>query len=348
MAKNFKIAIVGGSNSVQEHSYAWQLVKNHDASNFSIGATPSLHGLVSILTKNIIEDYDLVIFEYCLNDVLYAHSGRNRVNHVRNTLQYIIKKCSRHNTKLIFIICYDIKNFDSYINNVYFQLWKKIAENHQVLTIDTLDMLAEQCGMDSIDTFFKHDRYHLNEAGMQLLYNKVINTLKDATVPPRNNDATPWQFNLLKLKDHASTSVYQNSLLSRDVYKIENKLTIVFDKPTSILAIEYLFDKNTRYASICNEHGEVHKCLRYAYGFIKRTGKTICGLIRFNETNLRPGKQWTIQSISAGDVNPVLLDVTYKKGDERALIQKCDNMISPIQITSMLVPIDSRISKLIL
>jgi len=91
MGTDSKIAIVGGSNSIISGSYAWQLVEHHGAENFSIGATYSMHGLMNIIKNDIIRNYDTIIFDYSLNDIMFMYRNRNDLNRIKNTLTYIIK-----------------------------------------------------------------------------------------------------------------------------------------------------------------------------------------------------------------------------------------------------------------
>ena len=99
------IANIGGSNSVLKHSYTNKLKQNdYNIKNYGIGATNSIYGLIQLIKHDIINKYDLIIYEYFVNDNNhYSEHDMNNVDRVRKTLIEITNMCISSKTKLLFI-----------------------------------------------------------------------------------------------------------------------------------------------------------------------------------------------------------------------------------------------------
>ena len=112
-----KIANIGGSNSVLKHSYTNKLKQNnYNFKNYGVGATNSIYGIIQLIKNDLINKYDLIIYEYFINDNNHFFQNINNIDRVEKTLKEITNMCIRSNTKLLFIYIY---NKDDKINDNY-------------------------------------------------------------------------------------------------------------------------------------------------------------------------------------------------------------------------------------
>lgn len=343
-----KIAIVGGSNSVMKGSYAWQLVDHHGAENFSIGGTYGIHGLMNIIKHDIFHKYNTIIFEYSLNDIIYYDRfKRNDLNRIENTLTYIIKRCHQHNTKLIFIYNYRITDVNGFKNNEVFKLYRNIAKKYNIFSIDVLEQLLNKGDYESIKREFFLDNIHLNEAGMQILYNVIIKYFPNFTVPQYLGNDSEIKFDQIKLHelgDFLPCETFSNQLLSRQFYGITNNLCIEFDKPTEILSIEFLSNKDSKYIEIKNSQSKLHKYLAYSKQYTRRTGKWVCSLILFHRQKLGESKFFKIKNISLNDVDLKIYDfLHFEPPERREILNTSCFQVTSANLTSILISNDANI-----
>lgn len=341
------IAIVGGSNSVMKGSYAWQLVESHGAKNFSIGATYSMHGLMNIIKDDIIRNYDTIVFDYSLNDIIFMYRNSNDLNRIENTLTYIIKRCHQYNTKLIFIYNYHITNLNRFKNSEVFKLYRNIAEKYNIFSIDILEQLPNKEDNKNIKQEFFLDDRHLNEAGMQILYSVIVKYFPNFTVPQYLDHDSEIKFDKIRLHELGNflpSETFSNQLLTRQFYSITNNLCIEFDKPTKILSIEFLSNKDSKYIEIKNSQNKLHKYLAFAKKHTQKTGKWVCSLILFHRQKLAESKFFEIKNISLNDVDLKIYDFLHtEKPEHSEILNASCAQITPANLTSILISNDANI-----
>jgi|GEM_PF-3879569 len=106
-----KILLLGGSNAGMREGWAFQFQRQasaHEVENRFLGAVGSLYGLLALLKmeRDATASPDVVIFEYCLNDILLFAAGCLRASLVADTLEAIAACCARRRIRLMFL-CLD-------------------------------------------------------------------------------------------------------------------------------------------------------------------------------------------------------------------------------------------------
>ncbi|HEY8212751.1 MAG TPA: hypothetical protein VIG36_01250, partial [Methylocystis sp.] len=89
-----KILLLGGSNAGMREGWASQFQRQasaHEVENRFLGAVGSLYGLMALLKmeREGGAPPDVVVFEYCLNDILLFAAGCLRPKLVADTLEAI-------------------------------------------------------------------------------------------------------------------------------------------------------------------------------------------------------------------------------------------------------------------
>lgn len=103
-----KILLLGGSNAGLRNGWATQLQQmadRHVVENRFLGAVGSLYGLMSLmkLQREKASRPDLVIFEYCLNDILLVDAGVIDAPLIVDALEAVIEICAKAQLPLILL-----------------------------------------------------------------------------------------------------------------------------------------------------------------------------------------------------------------------------------------------------
>lgn len=106
-----KILLLGGSNAGIRDGWAFQFQRQaseHEVENRFLGAVGSLYGLMALLKteREGAAPPEIVIFEYCLNDILLFAAACLRPKLVADTLEAIAACCARRGIRLMFL-CLD-------------------------------------------------------------------------------------------------------------------------------------------------------------------------------------------------------------------------------------------------
>ena len=217
-----KIAIIGGSNTILKYSYTHKLKQDgYNITNYGIGATNSIYGIIQIIKNDIMNKYDLIIYEYFVNDNNHFLLNINNVCRVEKTLNKITNMCAWSNTKLLFIYIYNKKH---QINNKYssspmYLLYKTFSKNHDITTINVYELLHSKYSKKWID-YYKDDS-HLSDEGMNVLNTEIKEQLKIATVPRIISDHNEFNFlNLIQIGKYFNTVNYTNSLININYLEI--------------------------------------------------------------------------------------------------------------------------------
>lgn len=108
---HMKILLLGGSNAGIRDGWAFQFQRQaeaHDVENRFLGAVGSLYGLMALLRmeREGTAPPEIVIFEYCLNDILLFAANCLRRRLVVDTLEAVAACCARRQIRLMFL-CLD-------------------------------------------------------------------------------------------------------------------------------------------------------------------------------------------------------------------------------------------------
>ncbi|MBM3550254.1 MAG: hypothetical protein FJX45_00530 [Alphaproteobacteria bacterium] len=106
-----KILLLGGSNAGIRDGWAFQFQRQasaHEVENRFLGAVGSLYGLMALLRmeREGAAPPEVVIFEYCLNDILLFAANCLRQKLVADTLEGVAACCARRGIRLMFL-CLD-------------------------------------------------------------------------------------------------------------------------------------------------------------------------------------------------------------------------------------------------
>lgn len=306
------IANIGGSNSVLTHSYTNKLLQNnYNLMNYGIGSTNSIYALIQIIKYNIVNKYDLIIYEYFVNDNNHFFQDINNIDRVEKTLKEITNMCARSNTKLLFIYIYNKndKINNKYLNSPMYSLYKNFSKKYNITTIDMFELLHSKFEEKWVNYY--QDQTHLSDEGMNVLYTEIKDKLKITTVPRVISDNNYKGFNLLNLipiSKYLNTVNYTNSLINIDYFEILDELKIEFNKKTSILAIEYICDVDSGYIQLSNNKNKVQKNLLKNEDFVLKKNKMMASLVTLNQKLLEEDKYLVIKNIKYTEIDENIYD----------------------------------------
>ena len=313
------IANIGGSNSVLKHSYTNKLKQNdYNIKNYGIGATNSIYALIQLIKNDIINQFDLIIYEYFVNDNNHFFQNINNIDRVEKTLIEIINMCIRSNTKLLFIYIYnkDHKINNKYLNSPMYLLYKNFSKKYNITTIDMFELLHSKFEEKWVNYY--QDQTHLSDEGMNVLYTEIKDKLKITTVPRVISDNNYNGFNLLKLipiSKYYNTVNYTNSLINIDYFEILDEIKIKFNKKTTILAMEYLCDIDSGYIQLSNSKNTIQKNLLKNENFVLEKKKKMASLITMNKKVLEDDNYLVIKNIKYIEIDNNIYDkekITYE------------------------------------
>jgi len=328
------IANIGGSNSVLKHSYTNKLKQNdYNIKNYGIGATNSIYALIQLIKNDIINQFDLIIYEYFVNDNNHFFQNINNIDRVEKTLIEIINMCIRSNTKLLFIYIYnkDHKINNKYLNSPMYLLYKNFSKKYNITTIDMFELLHSKFEEKWVNYY--QDQTHLSDEGMNVLYTEIKDKLKITTVPRVISDNNYNGFNLLKLipiSKHSNTVNYTNSLINIDYFEILDEIKIKFNKKTTILAIEYLCDIDSGYIQLSNSKNTIQKNLLKNENFVLEKKKKMASLITMNKKVLEDDNYLVIKNIKYTEIDENIYD------KERETYENKTNKTTSLKIISIL------------
>ena len=358
-----KIAIVGGSNSVLQESYANMIsVANPPISvptnpytnphskrmplyidNKAIGATNSLYSLLQIQKYNLLEKNDLLIHEYFVNDNNHYFQDINTPERTQKVLLTIILECMKAQKKLLIVMIYNRADHRAgkYSQSPIFTIYTNLIRQFNIPFIDMYHVLYRKASGNWFH-YYKDDT-HLNLAGMQLLSEEIVKRLPlipfltlclDHCIDTNLPLETYEQLNVIALYDNAKllnktykTHTLTNSLVNISYLVITDTLQLNFDKLTEILAIEYVCDQNSGYISI----SDIQKNTLKAEKLVLIQNKPLVSCITFNTHTFTPAINYTISIIQPKDLHPSHYD------RERKTYETLKSRPTNFKIASLLV-----------
>lgn len=279
-----RIAIIGGSNSISRNfngSYLYGLQKfGLNVTNFAVGDTNSAYGLVQLLKHKILERYDILIFEYFVNDSNQFLSKLYTTYQAESVLNTIQNLCVDHNVKLLPVFIYNRKHYNAnrYEDSAMVKLWSEFVKRAELHHISMFDVLRRELG-DRWDVDGYRDNVHLNPKGMQMLAAEIRDNIVNARVPVRSSIRSDGQIKLISIEEHMDTKNFKNSLIDVEYHEVLDVMELEFDLDTEVYALEYLCDLNSGYISIETSAGEIHKQALRTGKFIHERKKTqLCNM----------------------------------------------------------------------
>lgn len=276
-----RIVVIGGSNAVIEHSYPQVLESmGYDITCYGIGDTTSLTGLTQILKHDILGNFDIMLFDYLTGDINHFFRGCLTVEHVEKTLTVIYNLCAEHNIQLLPIFIYNSRYFPqsdlmnhSYDNCKMFAFYKKFIKDNALSYINVPEFLKKEFN-DEWESVAYRDTVHLNKHGMRVLAETIANNLNDLGTLTKIDDTTPGNVKLIPIETIKPTERFKNTLVDVDYHELSDSIEILFDRPTELLAIEYLCDLECGYISLETDQETIHRQTLIQGGFVNTRKKS--------------------------------------------------------------------------
>ncbi|MDP3554915.1 hypothetical protein [Methylocystis sp.] len=181
-----KILLLGGSNAGMREGWAFQFQRQasaHEVENRFLGAVGSLYGLLALLKmeRDATASPDVVIFEYCLNDILLFAAGCLRPSLVADTLEAIAACCARRRIRLMFL-CLDprpmaSKSLRSATRRAH-RLYADAATRYATPAI-----WLDEIFSGSLTAAHYQDENHLTVDASTAVAAAVLNRIGDARIP---------------------------------------------------------------------------------------------------------------------------------------------------------------------
>jgi len=338
-----KIAIVGGSNSVLKESYANTLSAAVQIDNKAIGMTNSMYALLQMEKYKLLQHNDILIHEYFVNDNNHFFQGINSPERTKKILLTLIQQCMRNQKKLLLIMIYNRadKIAGKYSQSPIFTIYTDFIKQYMIPFIDMYHVLYTKVA-NQWPLYYKDDT-HLSVAGMALLKDEVLKKLRTlpyltpsielttaiyerlsvvSLVSPKPILATPTLATptpILATPTLATPTLathtlakhiiktLTNSLVTISYIVITDTITLTFDKPTEILAMEYVCDQRSGYIEI-KGNSIIQKNTLKTDKLVLTDNKPIVACITFNVKQFEPATTYTITMIQPKDLHPSYYD----------------------------------------
>ncbi|STX51397.1 Uncharacterised protein [Legionella busanensis] len=172
-----KIAIVGGSNSIMLKDW-WPAFRETmlrlygiNADNYGLGGISSLYGLTLIKDKHLFEHYDLLIFEYTLNDIYFHSLGGYSEQLIRAMTEELAYLASKTNCKLIFLELSPLSELDKslYNTSVIANIYKQTACKYNINYFSATDFIkSELYSRSNIEQLYTDDMHYTSRFAHKL------------------------------------------------------------------------------------------------------------------------------------------------------------------------------------
>ncbi len=118
---------------------------------------------------------------------------------------------------------------------------------------------------------------------------------------------------------------------------VTDSITLNFDKPTELLAIEYVCDQRSGYIEISSKSDSIQKNTLKAEKLVLLQNKPMVAVITFNTHTFTPARTYTISMIQAKDLHPSHYDREKNTYDTLKL------RMTNFKIASLLVTNDAKL-----
>ena len=269
--------------------------------NFAIGGVTSIFGIIQMVKYDVARHHDVVIVEYYVNDCVHYHYSPDKlkpsIEMTKKVLVELVNFCSLSKTRLIFInicpACFE--NGDQWKNSKMRNFYNSFLKEHDITHIDALDLFREhfydhlmepETGLSMYpkekninDPGNKHwhifyktfdpvlpngniDSIHLSAFGSSILYSHLLPKLLTSRIPKYISLESSFNKpNVIQFKDVENSKNFKNSLVNVDYIQVFKNIDLIFDKETSVLAVEYLCEKDSGYIELDNKNRKISKCL---------------------------------------------------------------------------------------
>lgn len=242
-----KVAILGTSNAIIKDGYHTFLREyvDEDLDVFSIGANSSLCGIYLTLKNNIIDNYEYVIIDYCINETHYVRSSllslETEVAYFMSLLGLFIGKKS---IPLVLILSNGSYSLENSLGSVH----RYIAQCFNVRYIDFEECIYNYYSHDKT-LYLQGDKAHYSKEYQLIIAKMIFSALHAPQQFPYNNfyKTSPLYFNI-NHKDfefiNTQFSFRKTSIIHSELLKID-KISKIKSKSKIICGIAYWNTKET-------------------------------------------------------------------------------------------------------
>ncbi len=267
-----KIAVIGISNLIISTGYGAQLKKLSADKTYiyiyGLGTNASLMALFELLRKEIIDNYDYVVLDYCISDTLYLYKSYVTKEIIVAWLVGIMNLFKDSRTIPIFLI---LPQLDYPLGESSSYLYRAIA---RIFNIPVIDIEYEYNHVNSTDIAPWNDINHFFPEFQEMLAQRILKEVNNIHPSSVYSASERINFSLLDvdyLKNFFPV-VIKSTARVKDIFvkfKIGQKLNL--PKNYYLCGIYYWCEKNHPYISFKNSALHLIKNLNLNYvGFFCR------------------------------------------------------------------------------
>lgn len=192
-----RVLIIGGSNSVMAEGYTSRLKELKSISkivNLSVGGTTSLTAIGRLLSSQNHGDFDLILYEYSLNDTGHFYARSDGVQSWMLMFQFILQSCVQLYPKANFIpiLLSESRFFDINTVNHIYNIQINIYKFLNIQFIDIRKYFWELFGNILPSWLYYDSAHYSNPYGIDLVGLHVIKKIEEFSVDRKNNLASVW------------------------------------------------------------------------------------------------------------------------------------------------------------
>jgi hypothetical protein len=203
-----------------------------------------------------------------------------------------------------------------YSTSPMFNMYIELIKQYQIPFIDMYHVFYRR--VITRWTYYYLDDTHLNLAGMSILGDEILKKIPQLVLPISFFSLSAEEQNTLSLTkipelfpDHPNIYLLQNSLVNIAYLEITDSLQINFEKPTELMAIEYVCDQKAGYISVCSNTVStsdkreklIQKNTLKQEDFVLKRNKSMVSIITFNKYLFEPATSYTIRIIQPKDLH---------------------------------------------
>jgi len=237
------IAILGGSNSIMTDgwipAFTYNLTNllNIPIDNYGLGGISSLYGLYISQEKEIFKKYDMVLFEYTLNDIYFNVEDAYNHQLLSSVVYSLICAAKEYNCKLVFVLMSPLDNMPLIQDNscAITNLYRDIAHIESAFTFNISDIINHEDYSSShfIEMLYRDNMHYTSTYAKRIadVFTEMLvhGTLFKKQVHPQHTEQT--------LLDNRA--ILDLSLLEPDEFKVLGTSTDVL-RETSIISRKFL------------------------------------------------------------------------------------------------------------
>ncbi|WP_330082809.1 SGNH/GDSL hydrolase family protein [Methylocystis iwaonis] len=190
-----KILLLGGSNAGIKDGWAVQFAEraqDHEVENRFLGAVGSLYGLMALLkrARDGAEAPDLIVFEYCLNDILLLDADVLEPALIEDALEAVMDFCAHAGIGL-FLLCLEPRPADRQrrAKTRVQKIYRKAAQRRSVAALWLSEVFERRLGPAHFQ-----DENHLTTGAAKRIADALLAALRLGVPAPSHRHSAPARF----------------------------------------------------------------------------------------------------------------------------------------------------------